>query len=347
MKNCISISNRGGKNWVIPVKNASTALEIYQPTAWRGKLIKSMLPIVLKIGIVPKKFKNVQMESVIPGEILNIIAELFYDDKLQVSYFGGTPGTHCKPTVQVFSGKQLLGYVKYTKNINIAELFNNEEVILQRLHDCGIRNVPNCMTNQVISDSTAVFVQDTKKKLSSKTLHRYTEIHDQFLEKLYNMTKVRIAFQTTDFAQTLLDLQERAAALSEFEQHLIQKASEKVWKYFDNYGEVDFGVCHRDFTPWNTCIIDGELYVFDWEYARLTYPNGMDAARFFVEVYRQERNMNNKTILKKYKQKKKSMLMLHCYLLDNIDIYLKRGQQSDQKIIASSVDLLGLSMGDI
>lgn len=347
MKNCISISNRSGKNWVIPVKNASTALEIYQPTAWRGKLIKSMIPMVLKIGIIPKKFENVQMESVIPGKIFNIIAELFYNDKLQVSYFGGTPGTHCKPTIQVFSGKQLLGYVKYTNNINIVGLFNNEEVILKRLHDCGIQNVPNCMTNQVLSDSTTIFVQDTKKKLSSKTLHQYTEIHDQFLEKLYNMTKVRIAFQTTDFAQTLLDLQERAAALTVIEQHLLQKASEKVWKYFDNQGEVEFGICHRDFTPWNTCMIKRELYVFDWEYARLTYPNGMDATRFCVEVYRQEKNMNNKKILKKYKKIGKSMLMLYCYLLDNIDIYLKRGQQSDQKIIASSVDLLRLLMDDI
>lgn len=347
MKRFISISNSSGKNWVLPIENTSTAMEIYQPAAWRGKLIKLMLPKLIKYALIPIKYEIVQIESVIPAEIMNIIMERFPDDKLQVSYYGGTPGTHCKPTIQVFSGKQLLGYVKYAKDPNIAELFHNEEIILKRLHDCGIQNVPNCITNHVLSNRTAVFVQDTKKKHPSKTLHKFTQVHDLFLEQLYRMTKIRIMFQTTDFAQTLLDLRERATTLNVFEQKLIQKATDYIWKYFNNQGLVEFGACHRDFTPWNTCIVNGELFVFDWEYAKLTYPNGMDMARFFVELCRQEKHLNNQTILEKYKQRKHSLQILYCYLLDNIDIYLTRGQQSDQEIIASSLELLRLSMEDI
>jgi hypothetical protein len=30
---------------------------------------------------------------------------------------------------------------------------------------------------------------------------------------------------------------------------------------------IPFGLCHRDFTPWNTLMEQGRLHVFDWEYA--------------------------------------------------------------------------------
>ena len=99
-----------------------------------------------------------------------------------------------------------------------------------------------------------------------------------------------MTFQDSDFAQTLLDLHERMSVLDSKDQQLLWKAIKKVCKYFNDLGEVRFGVCHRDFTPWNTCIVNGELYVFDWEYAKLSYPDGLDEARFFVEVCRQEQH---------------------------------------------------------
>lgn len=35
---------------------------------------------------------------------------------------------------------------------------------------------------------------------------------------------------------------------------------------------VEYGVYHADFTPWNMSVEEGQLFVFDWEYASLTYP---------------------------------------------------------------------------
>jgi thiamine kinase-like enzyme len=46
--------------------------------------------------------------------------------------------------------------------------------------------------------------------------------------------------------------------------------------------QIPVCLAHGDFTPWNTFLQDGRLYVFDWEYANLAWPVGFDLAHFIL-----------------------------------------------------------------
>ena len=47
--------------------------------------------------------------------------------------------------------------------------------------------------------------------------------------------------------------------------------------------EVEYSAYHADFTPWNMTIEDNRLFVFDWEYGRLSYPPMLDRYHFFIQ----------------------------------------------------------------
>ena len=46
---------------------------------------------------------------------------------------------------------------------------------------------------------------------------------------------------------------------------------------------MKYSAFHADFTPWNMLIENGQLFVFDWEYGRMTYPPMLDRYHFFTQ----------------------------------------------------------------
>jgi RIO-like serine/threonine protein kinase len=46
--------------------------------------------------------------------------------------------------------------------------------------------------------------------------------------------------------------------------------------------EVPVGLSHGDFTPWNTYLVGGRLYVFDWEYAQENTAISNDIIHFIL-----------------------------------------------------------------
>ena len=325
--------NNEGKNWILPIKNIRTALEIYQPAGWKGKLIKAVLPYIAPIGIVPVHYSVVSLDDEIPDSVLLKIREIF-GENVEYSYFAGTPGTHKKPTVQVFKGNKILGYVKYTSNQEIASLFRNEEQILGHLKTSSVNRVPVCLYCGNI-DNITVFVQNTRKKVNAKTVHVYGKKHEKFLLDLKNRTVREIPFINTDFSNMLDELMAITDRLSKEDQRVVNTYIQKTRDFHKD--DREYSVCHRDFTPWNTCIVEEELYVFDWEYARMSYPIGLDKARFIVEVERREKHKTVKEIVRSYRGDER---ILMDYLLDNLYIYLKRGQESDRENIEFNLNFL-------
>lgn len=339
MGNYLKIENSEGKTWIFPRRNIKTALEIYQPVALKGKILKFLLPIVNTVGIVSIIGQYDDIENVIPDVVLKAIDQIFGKTKYELSYFGGSPGTHMKPTIQVFSGSKILGYVKYTTKSEIAELFDNEEIILRYLKEKSITSVPDCLLNEKLGEYY-VFIQNTQKRIRAKSIQKIDAVYSNFQKELYEKTKEHLQYINSDFYRTLEDLKSRVIILSKEDQELIIKTIDQVNTFFLSKKEVEFSVCHRDFTPWNTCLENNKLYVFDWEYAKKTYPYGLDIARLFVEIKRREEHKTNEEIRDEYIKSKKSKLSLISYLLDNIDIYLQRGKMDDMKIVELNIDLL-------
>ena len=62
--------------------------------------------------------------------------------------------------------------------------------------------------------------------------------------------------------------------------------------------EVTFSAYHADFTPWNMFVEKGELFVFDWEYAKMTYPPMLDRYHFFTQTAIFERHWTSQDIIR-------------------------------------------------
>src|SRR5690606_38653970 len=143
--------------------------------------------------------------------------------------------------------------------------------------------IPTCLFNGVLKDNLFVFIQSTIKTTTSKVVHQWQETHWQFLTTLHEQTKQSLLFEETDFFESLMLLKKNTAYLKDADAQLIYKAISKVTEHFKNK-QVCFSAYHADFTPWNIIKENGNLFVFDFEYAKMGYPPYLDWFHFFTQT---------------------------------------------------------------
>ena len=114
-----------------------------------------------------------------------------------------------------------------------------------------------------MTDGIKLFIQSTAKTQKSQVIHEWTALHENFLDKLYQSTHQFIPFEQSDYYRILTNLQLHIEWIPQ---------------------EVDFSAYHADFTPWNMFMEGKKLFVFDWEYAQLTYPPKLDRYHFFTQT---------------------------------------------------------------
>lgn len=167
-----------------------------------------------------------------------------------------------------------------------------------------------------------------------------------FLANLYNKTRTVIKFEETDYYALLKRVKKNAVVLKETDLEIVQRACELISKKYNN-STVEFGFYHGDFTPWNTVIENGKIKVFDFEYAKRTYPPYLDAVHyllqknFFVDGLNDANqiysSLKESSIWKKFDDRR-SLEMVIMYLLEIINLYLSRtseeslDEKSRQKI---------------
>lgn len=113
-------------------------------------------------------------------------------------------------------------------------------------------------------------------------------------------------------------------------------------KYYRNK-VVEWGVCHRDFTPWNTCIVNDDLFVFDLNMRCLSHLKGLDCWHFFVQTKQFKEKCDMLQIAKDYiglPECEKDKHLFICYLLDSISLYLLRGAEADLNVASKRTELL-------
>lgn len=320
-----SFSNADGKRWIMPSRNMRTAMNLYQPSGIKGKMVKALLPLLSWSRSVLRLIHAERMNIVFSDELSGLLESLFGTDKLEFSVFCGTPCVHRKITIQVSRGKKILGYVKFTDSEDIKQVFSHEKKVLDLLHAKHIYDVPECLYCGRMACGLGVFVQTTAKRSASKVLHKWTSLHSGFLNVLYEKTREKMEYIGTDFYRDMEYLSSHISCLEERDRNTVTAILTEINGYFSRKDTVEFGVCHMDFTPWNMFEEKGKLFVFDWEYARLSYPKGIDFWHFFVQTSRFEKHLDGEAIWQRYQGlKDKSDLSFKCYLLSIISLYLRR-----------------------
>ncbi len=276
-------SNSDGKVWLMPVRNMRIAMNLYQPSGRNGKAMKALFPWLHRVPLVRKAAHAQKARYALNEELRQLLVRIFQEPDLEFSVFCGTPSVHRKITMQISCGSRILGYCKATESEEIAALFRGEAEMLNDLHRKGIQDVPECLFCGDTDRKVTLFVQSTAKTSRSLVLHEWTELHTAFLENLYARTRERMPFEQSDYYRTLNELLEHEEWLPAADRPLIGRIVREVLSRFRGR-QVDFSAYHADFTPWNMFGQDSRLFVFDWEYARRSYPPMLDRYHFFLQT---------------------------------------------------------------
>ena len=279
-------SNSGGKVWLMPAKNMKVAMNLYQPSGRNGKLLKVLFPCLHKMPLLHRLIHAEKLYCDLNEVLKQQLENLFEKKDLDFAIFCGTPCVHQKITIQLFKEKQIIGYCKITDQENIALLFQEEAKKLKLLEDQNIKGIPHCIHCGKFHDNLYLFVQSTIKTTHSKVLHEWNPMHESFLEELRCKTVQNILFEDSDYCKNLMTFKKHLDWLPQcVNNDFIKNTIDHVIQ--SRLGKnVEYSVCHADFTPWNMFVEGGRLFVFDWEYAQLTYPPMLDKYHFFTQTAR-------------------------------------------------------------
>lgn len=338
----LTFTNRDGKCWSIPTINSRIALEIYEPSGLKGKIVKYALPYVIWIPIT-KRFLCGTYVSLVLGQKLNELLTSIFGEEFEYSVFWGTPCIDKKITIQVYRDDKILGYCKVGKSGRISKLFKHEKEILDYLEEKNIVQVPKCLKIDEIDDGYVAFVQSTEKIPGAVVIHSFGELQNKFLCNLWDSTKTQNLYEKTDYYESLKYLSENINNIDKKYKIVIQNAIKNMNDMYCGK-VVEWGVCHRDFTPWNTCMVEDKLFVFDFEYALRNAPRGLDRWHFFVQTKMYEEKASIPEIADKIvtSAKIEEKIELVEYLLDIISLYVQRGKEEDLIIANSRAQLLSL-----
>lgn len=280
----IRFGNSDGKYWIMPVRGMRTAMNLYQPSGIKGKLVKHLLPALYWLQPVRWIIRAEQMHCSLKEELHTLLCKVFGVREIEFSIFEGTPSVHRKITMQLTCGSRILGYCKLSESKDINELFVKEGEMLTWLAGKGMTDIPRALYCSTLDSGVHIFVQSTAKTASSSIIHEWDRLHEEFLARLHDRTKQKMLFEESDYCKTLLALEEHIEWLpSNVDPAVITKATAIARERFCGR-EVEFSAYHGDFTPWNMFVEKNRLFVFDFEYAAKSYPPGLDRYHFFTQT---------------------------------------------------------------
>lgn len=314
------ITNADGKVWLMPVRNMRLAMNLYQPSGRKGKLLKTGFPWLHGFSMVNRVVHAERLRCALTTELDDLLERLFQVHNPEFAVFGGTPCVHQKITIQVSQGNRILGYLKVADSDKVGALFRKEADLLEALRRKGVAGIPRCLFCGEMKEGIKLFVQSTVKTGKSKVVHEWTELHEAFLDELHRKTHHFIPFEQSDYYQTLSGLMAHWDWLpKELDKREIADWVEKVC--VPRRGKaLDYSVYHADFTPWNMFVENGQLFVFDWEYARKAYPPRLDRYHFFTQTALFEKHWQAEDIIAYMQSSKGAWMNKELYTLYLLDI---------------------------
>ena len=104
--------NSDGKYWIMPAQNMRVAMNLYQPSGIKGKMVKLLLPLLHWIPPVRKVIKAQTMHCYLNSELHGLLRRTFGVQDIEFAIFEGTPSVHQKITMQLSCNDRILGYCK-------------------------------------------------------------------------------------------------------------------------------------------------------------------------------------------------------------------------------------------
>lgn len=261
--------------WLLPLdarKAYISGLEMQQPITVAAKIAKAVargLARYAPIHLYSRYHLRLSGQVDLNGT--------FEQSNIKIAYFTGTDGPHRKTSIQIMdqNGK-ILGYGKLSRAEHIRPYLRNEASILKHIGAMELRSVDVPKVETFRDDEAVTLLITDSMKSSAHTVPLIPgRQHLEFLTELRSRTESFGARVVLDelAVPTRVRSREWAARLKRVEQTLLPHAD-----------SIPTCLTHGDFTPWNTFLQGGRLYVFDWEYARQDWPVGFDLVHFLLST---------------------------------------------------------------
>lgn len=268
--------------WLIPLESgrvAASGLALFQPLLASARHMKTAASILSRVGLSRLWARNKVYLSGEPA-----LAEHFpAGEPLAFAYFTGTDSPHRKVAVQIMDGRgRLKGFAKLTRNPQVRELLMHEAATLKYVNGLGLQtaHVPKVLFAGDLGDST-LLVTDTLKTPRTPTTTQFTAAHRAFVQELAQKTAAAHPVHAGDIAKDFRTRLDRSRP--HLETTWLQRLDAAIAALEAQPTlELHAGLSHGDFTPWNTFMANGRLYVFDWEYAEQARPAGNDIIHFVL-----------------------------------------------------------------
>ena len=326
----LHFANAEGKEWMVPLEGIKTGLLLYQPSGWKGHLIKRMMPLLGRWGWGRRLMHVKKTQGVLNEEISKTIGEALGMSGFEYAIFFGTPCADQKVTIQVAKDDRVMGYCKVSESERIGKKFSEEAQLLRELNEKGIKGIPKALACGKTENSFYYFVQSTTKSLQSTYPHEWGDKQEKFEKDLHERTRVTMPYEKTDFCRAIEGLKQRMSWLTIEQQETVKKAIDKIEQHYKGK-TAEWSVYHGDFTPWNTFVDDGQLFVFDWEYALRSCPPELDKHHWFTQTWIFEKHYSAEKMSEEYHKKlaNSNIFSYLCYLIVTIATYLGREEKPE------------------
>ena len=263
--------------WLLPLDSrpaAAAGLDMLQPVTRATKLAKTAARGLALLGPHALLGCGHLRLSHLPD-----LDETFDRRATHMSFFTGTDGPHRKTSMQIMDiDGAILGYAKMSRALHLRPYLRNEANVLTRLKELGLTSV-DVPTVQVIRDDdkmTLLITDSLKSSSHSVPLHLG-------IEHLFFLNELRAKTERLGAGDVLDGLERRMVELASVGgTEWTERIASVTALLRPVQDQIPVCLVHGDFTPWNTFLQDGRLYVFDWEYANLAWPVGFDLVHFIL-----------------------------------------------------------------
>jgi len=281
--------------WILPLENRKlsvASLDLYQPSLAGAKLKKIILRVLLNLGLsnllpVSRFYhfysKGREGDKRLKGRIKRHLGI----DEIHLALSTGTPPVGRKVTAQVMNREgEILGYARISPNPDVYDLFQNEKDCLDYLNSIRIENflVPKALDLGELGKARYLFQSIPSEKLDRGPAD-LEDIHINSLVELFNKTSKPVKIEDSKVLNDIsARLQLIKGNIEDSKLRLLNEGLESVKSKLINE-TPRLGLVHGDFTPWNTRMCEGKLYIFDWEWVRRDAPPFQDLYHFDISRF--------------------------------------------------------------
>ena len=269
-----------GRSYLLPLnsrKASVNGLSIYVPQKNKAKLLKNAFKIGLISGFARFCVPKINLDF---RKLEELLAEIFSCRDLSLAVSLGTPGYYRKPVIQVMNKEgKILGYVKIGWNEKTQNLLKNEVLILKRLQE---KNFPFLVPRIIFNekwDEYYLCVQSAPLEKFNPAPQNWNSIYEEAVKGMASFNLKHLLLEESNFWE---NLSKRVNQIKNtYWRYTIERYMEKILNCCNQ--PIAFHLAHDDFAPWNAFLVNGNLYLYDWEYASEEMPAGYDIFHFTVQ----------------------------------------------------------------